>query len=407
MLVTPPSYYVGMAQSLRTQHPNRGQMRYLGSDSVKNLLSVSPKKSKPMPPPTNTSLDTRQATLLSETDSFTNALYSFDSCNTGEFIPLHDSPALTAIPAVLTSEPAFNHIVTGDAKTALAGLPVASVSLSFWSPPYYVGKSYERHLSFEDWQELIREVIHCHRRIIQPGGFMAVNIGDILCFPDESMPRFQADNVRRKKVAVTKEQILETKQKHPDANRHDLAKLLGCSEQTIQRRLEDNNVRGGKHTASTKIKLTGCLVAEWAEEAGFYLYDQRIWHKDPCWANSRWHSNSYRAVDEFEHVYVFWKPGITEYDRHRLSADEWAEWGSRGVWQIPSVRRNDRHEAEFPEELAERVIRLFSPVGGVVLDPFVGTGTTTTVANRLGRQWIGIDNNPAHTEIASQRTNEA
>ena len=81
--------------------------------------------------------------------------------------------------------------------------------------------------------------------------------------------------------------------------------------------------------------------------------------------------------------------------------------GSRGVWHISSVRRNDRHEAEFPEELAERVIRLFSPVGGVVLDPFVGTGTTTCVAKRLDRQWFGIDNDPSNTETAIQKTDDA
>ena len=141
------------------------------------------------------------------------------------------------------------------------------------------------------------------------------------------MPRFQANNMRRKKVPVTREQILAVKKQHPNAKRQQLAELLGCSEQTIQRRLEDNNVRGGKQAASTKVVLTGCMVAEWAEEAGFHLYDQRIWHKDPCWANSRWHSNSYRAVDEFEHIYVFWRPGITDYDRNRLTADEWASWG--------------------------------------------------------------------------------
>ena len=71
------------------------------------------------------------------------------------------------------------------------------------------------------------------------------------------------------------------------------------------------------------------------------------------------------------------------------------------------MRRNDRHEAEFPEGLAERVIRLFSPAGSVVLDPFVGTGTTTCVAKRLDRQWFGIDNNPVNTAIATQRTDEA
>ena len=120
-------------------------------------------------------------------------------------------------------------------------------------------------MSFDDWQELIRDVVHCHSRVICPGGFVAVNIGDIICFTDESMPRYQADNICRKKVAVTREQILETKKKHPSANRYELARLLGCSEQTVQRRLEGNNVRGGKHAHSTKIKLTGCLLERWAE----------------------------------------------------------------------------------------------------------------------------------------------
>ena len=50
------------------------------------------------------------------------------------------------------------------------------------------------------------------------------------------------------------------------------------------------------------------------------------------------------------------------------------------------------------------MIRLFSPPGGVVLDPFVGTGTTTAVAKKLGRQWLGIDKDARHTRIARRRT---
>ena len=298
---------------------------------------------------------------------------------------------------------AFDRIIQGDARRKLSELPADSIDLSFWSPPYYVGKSYERHMTFEDWCDLLGEVIECHTRIVKPGGFLVVNIG----FPDHAMPRFQADNVRRKTNPVTREQVLEAKRKHPNANRKELGAILGCSEQTVQRRLEHNNVRGGKHQTSTKVLLTGCMIAEWAEAAGFYLYDQRIWHKDPCWANSRWHSNSYRAVDEFEHVYVFWRPGIVEYDRDRLTDREWADWGSRGVWQIRSVRQNDRHEAEFPEELAARVIRLFSPERGVVLDPFVGSGTTTAVAKKLNRHWIGIDSDPKYARTAHQRNSLA
>jgi len=303
----------------------------------------------------------------------------------------------------MESNNCFNRILTDDARKALASLPANSVDLSFWSPPYYVGKSYEQGMTFEEWQALMREVIAAHASIIRPGAFVVVNIGDILCFPDPQMPRFQADNLNGKKVAITKEQIKAVMAEHPTENRKQIAARMGCSEQTIQRRIENNNVRGGKQEAATKIVLTGCMIAEWAEEAGFYLYDKRIWHKDPAWANGQWHSNSYRAVDEFEHIYVFWKPGITLYDRSRLDADEWAEWGSRGVWRIPSVRRNGRHEAEFPEMLAERVIRLFSPFGGVVIDPFVGSGTTTAVAQRLGREWLGIDSNSQYVRLAEAR----
>ena len=99
-------------------------------------------------------------------------------------------------------------ILTGDAREHLEGLAEASVDLSFWSPPYYVGKSYEQDLSFEGWQSLLREVIAAHPRIVKPGGFMAVNIADILCFPDPSMPRFQADNVTRKVIPITREDVI-------------------------------------------------------------------------------------------------------------------------------------------------------------------------------------------------------
>ena len=302
---------------------------------------------------------------------------------------------------------AFNRIIAGDARDVLKRLPSDSVDLSFWSPPYHVGKSYEHDWTLEQWRALIRDVIARHTRILKFGGFMVVNIADILCFADPAMPRFQADNVNGKKHKVTREDILEIKRRNPKANRHQLAEVLGCSEQTVQRRLENNNVRGGKHESATKVLLTGGMVAEWAETAGLYLYDRRIWHKDPCWANSRWHSTSYRAVDEFEHLFIFWKPGIISYNRNRLKAHEWAEWGSRAVWKLASVRRNHRHEAEFPEGLVDRVVRLFSSQDSTVIDPFVGTGTTTTVAKRLGRKWLGIEISQKFANMARKRTNAA
>ena len=291
----------------------------------------------------------------------------------------------------------------GDSRTLIGRIEPDTVALSFWSPPYFVGKSYEKDLTFDHWQELLRDVIRLHFGIIAPGGFLAINIADILAFPDLEMPRIQADNVSSKRSGITREQVLAAKSANPSLNRYQLAELLGCSEQTIDRRLHHNNVRGGKYAPQTKVKLVGGLVQEWAKAAGFFLYDRRAWVKDPCWENSRWHSLSYRAVDEFEYIYIFWKPGISVIDRNRLSREEWSEWGSRAVWHIPSVRANTEHEAQFPLELPRRVIRIFSGRDDLVLDPFMGIGTTAVAAIREGRRYIGIDSVPEYVERAAAR----
>lgn len=79
----------------------------------------------------------------------------------------------------------------GDARTLLRQIASGTVALSVWSPPYYVGKSYESDLTFDEWKRLLAEVIQLHGPILKPGGFLAVNIADILCFRDSSMPKIQ------------------------------------------------------------------------------------------------------------------------------------------------------------------------------------------------------------------------
>lgn len=298
---------------------------------------------------------------------------------------------------------AENGLYCGDARALLTRVRPNSVSVSIWSPPYFVGKSYEKDLSFDDWQKLLETVIALHFPVIKPGGFLVINIADILAFPDPTMPRVQADNVSTKKCPISRGQVLAAKNEHPDLNRYQLAKLLGCSEQTVQRRMEHNNVRGGKYATQTRVKLVGGLIEAWTIAAGFYPYDRRAWVKDPCWENSQWHSLSYRSVDEFEYIYVFWKPGITCVDRSRLTQQEWSEWGSRGVWYFPSVRSHAVHEAEFPVELPKRVIRLLSAPNDLILDCFVGIGTTAVAAIKEGRRYMGFDLTPEYIAEARRR----
>ncbi|MEO8611643.1 MAG: site-specific DNA-methyltransferase [Chloroflexota bacterium] len=293
-----------------------------------------------------------------------------------------------------------NQIYQGDARNLLQEIEPNSIACSVWSPPYHVGKEYEKDVSYEEWVELLQTVIRLHFPILKPGGFLAVNIADILVFPDENIPRFQAANIRRHKSTVTREEVLEAKAKYPDYSRYQLAELLGCSEQTIDRRLNGNNIRGGKYATQTRVHLIGGIVEAAGYDAGLYLYDRRVWVKDAAWENSKWHTLSYRSVDEFEYIYTFWKPGETLVDRSRLSRQEWVEWGSRGVWMFPSVRANNNHEAKFPLELPRRVIKLLTAPGDTVLDCFMGSGTTAIAAIQQGRNYIGIELQEHYVQLA-------
>jgi DNA modification methylase len=155
------------------------------------------------------------------------------------------------------------------------------------------------------------------------------------------------------------------------------------------------------------VKIVGGLIEEWGYNACFYMYDRRTWIKDAAWENSRWHSLSYKSVDEFEYLYVFWKSGVTKIDRHRLTKKEWREWGSRGVWHIPSVRVNDDHEAKFPIELPRRFIQLLTEPDDIVLDCFIGSGTTAIAAIQQGRKFIGIELVEEYVKLAQSNIQKA
>lgn len=296
-----------------------------------------------------------------------------------------------------------NEIYHGRSEVLMKQIEPDSVMLSFWSPPYYVGKEYEKDETFESWQSMLKKVIECHATVLKPAGFMVINIADILCFADQNIPRFQAMNISQQKCPVTREMVLEAKQKYPKYNRYKLAEMLGCSEQTIDRRLNGVNIRGGKYHPQTRVKLVGGYIEKYAYDVGLYLYDRRIWVKDPAWANSMWTTNTLKAVSEYEDLYVFWKPGEQVIDRKRLTKDEWREWGLRGIWYINSVRANNEHEAQFPNLLAERVIRLYTDNQDVVLDPFMGSGTTLIAAAKWNRKYIGIEKEGKYIKLAREK----
>ena len=75
----------------------------------------------------------------------------------------------------------------------------------------------------------------------------------------------------------------------------------------------------------------------------------------------------------------------------------------RTVWSIPLGKFREAHFAVFPEQLVEPCIKAGCPPGGLVLDPFLGAGTTALVARRLGRDFLGFELVPEYVALAERR----
>ena len=78
----------------------------------------------------------------------------------------------------------------------------------------------------------------------------------------------------------------------------------------------------------------------------------------------------------------------------------------RTVWSLASSSYHGAHFATYPFKLIESPIKAGCPEGGIVLDPFIGSGTTAVVAEKLNRNWLGIELNPEYVKLAEKRINE-
>ncbi|HSR68749.1 MAG TPA: site-specific DNA-methyltransferase, partial [Acidobacteriota bacterium] len=86
-----------------------------------------------------------------------------------------------------------------------------------------------------------------------------------------------------------------------------------------------------------------------------------------------------------------------------LQREELQAW-LRSIWtDLPGVSTRNGHPAPYPVELAERLIRLFSFAGDTILDPFLGTGSTTLAAARAGRNSVGNEIDPTYLSLAQER----
>lgn len=134
------------------------------------------------------------------------------------------------------------------------------------------------------------------------------------------------------------------------------------------------------------------------KELGWWIINDIVWYKP----NATPLLSRNRFVPSTELIWVASKTKKYYFD-YALAKNLNNGKQMRNLWTIPAKRHITPHPAEKPEELIERIIRIGSKNGDIILDPFFGSGTTAVVAKKLGRNFIGIEINSKYMQYATKR----
>jgi len=241
------------------------------------------------------------------------------------------------------SERFINRVIQRSSEQ-MTELPDNSVALMVTSPPYNVGKDYDLDLSLDEYLSFLKQILAETHRVLVPGGRMAFNVA----------------NLGRKPYIPL--------------NAH---------------------------------------IASLAGELGFLMRGEIIWMKGKGASGScawgSWLSAANPTLrDLHEYILVFSKQ---RFDRPKkgqstISRDEFMA-ATTSIWQIPpeSARRVG-HPAPFPVALVERLINLYTFSGDVVLDPFMGSGSTAVASLNCGRRFVGYEIDPGYVAICMERISQ-
>ncbi len=219
-------------------------------------------------------------------------------------------------------------------------VPDNSIALAFTSPPYCVGKAYDKDVSLKEHLTLIANVGHEVFRCLIPGGRYVINV-----------------------VGVGRK---------PYIPMQALFQFLHC---------EIGFLPAGEIIWEKGQRTASCAWGSWCSAKAPRLRD----------------------IHEYLLVFVkdfFSRPdkGVSDINKENFITN------TLSVWKVkPESARRIGHPAPFPLELAKRVISLYSYVGDAVLDPFAGSGTTLVAAKEMGRTYVGYEIEPKYCEIARER----
>ncbi len=238
-----------------------------------------------------------------------------------------------------------NTIILGSSEDMIQ-LPSNSVHLMVTSPPYNVTKDYDQNLSLEEYLELLKKVFTETYRVLVYGGRACINVA----------------NLGRKPYLPLSDFI-------------------------------------------SRIML----------EIGFLMRGEIIWYKGAgagvsmAWGS--WQSAANPVLrDTHEYILIFSKGSFgrdkSAEKENTITREQFMEW-TKSVWHFkPESAKKVGHPAPFPVELPYRLIQLYTYKGEIVLDPFMGSGSTALAAVKSGRNFVGYETDAGYVELCKKRLAE-
>ena len=304
-----------------------------------------------------------------------------------------------------------DRILCGDALEMLRTLPDNSVHCCVTSPPYYALRDYgvDGQIGREDtpaqYVARLTDVFSEVRRVLRPGGTLWLNIADT--YAAKGKP---CDSVDPKYPKGRNGQMAEINRKVEGCKAKDMIGIpwmlaFALRDTGWYLRSDIIWMKANPMPESCKDRPSRCYEHVFLlTKSHCYYYDaaaiaEPVAESTPMRMRRKFGKNKYSAGipgQAHQHLNDYRPNGYAEEDIPLLR-------NKRDVWQINSVPYKGAHFAAYPPKLVETCLLAGCPQDGIVLDPFLGSGTTAAVAKQMGRHYIGIELNPDYCTLAEQR----